>query len=122
MMNNEAMAKIPLSTGSSPMLFHIPPGFGMLKDYEMSLKRRIKNHPDRPPRRKPGDGYTIVGALAGLVIGGIVGLYTDNIWFFIVLIIGGGIGGAYLAPYLRSLVKKLKQPKDKDKEPEGPIK
>ncbi len=91
-----------------------------MRDYEMQLRHRIKNHPDRPPRRKPGDGYVLIGAAAGLIIGGIAGSYTGNIWFFIFLIIGGGIGGAYLVPYLRSLVKKLKQPKD-DK-PQGPFK
>ncbi len=108
------------SHGNSLMLFQVPPGFGMLRDYEMSLKHRINNHPDRPPRRKPGDGYALIGAAAGLIIGGIAGSYTGNIWFFIFLIIGGGIGGAYLVPYLRSLVKKLKQPKDG--KPQGPFK
>ncbi len=113
------MIKIPVNMGNSQMLFHIPTGFGHLKDYEMSLKRRAKNHPDRPPGRKPSDGYVILGALAGLIVGGIVGIYTGNIWLFIGLIIVGGIGGTYLASYVRYLVGKLKKPEDT--KPQGPI-
>ncbi len=124
-MGNELMIKIPVYAGNSPMLFQVPPDFGQLKDYEMSLSRRVKNHPDRPPKRKPGDGYTIIGAAAGLIIGGIVGNYIGNIFLFVGLIIVGGIVGTYLAPYVRSLVRKLKKPggeKPPDKQPQGPIK
>ncbi len=119
-MGNEVMIKIPVYTGNSPMLFHIPPDFGQLKDYEMSLSRRVKNHPDRPPGRKPGDGYTILAAAAGLIIGGIVGKLTGNIFIFIGLIIFGGIAGTFLAPYVRSLIRKLKKPGNE--KPQGPIK
>jgi len=111
--------------GSSWMAFRGQMPDMRMRDYEMQLKNRAGNHPDRPPRRRPGDGYTIIGFVLGMIVGGFIGNLTGNIWLFIGLIIGGGIAGTSLGSYVHTRIKKQKQAKreaEKESEQSGPFK
>ena len=102
----------------SPMFFHMPPDL-RLKEYEILLKSRNKNDKDRPPSRRPGDGYRIGGALAGVLIGGFLARNSGNALLIVGGIVIGGIIGTILASFVLVLIKKLKQPKEN--RPQGPF-
>jgi uncharacterized membrane protein len=60
------------------------------------------------PKRKMGDIWTIVGALAGMIAGGLLG-YLVNPVIAVLGIVGGGIVGALIGSMVTSLTRKRKK-------------
>lgn len=103
----------------SVMRYHMgPPDF---RSRELEFELGQKN-PDGPPKRRPGDSYTVVGLLLGLLVGVIVGLNSHNLLLFIGFTLGGGILGAVLGSYVQPLINRLRSRQKKNpEEQQGPF-
>ena len=58
---------------------------------EMRVKNTYRD--GKPQKPKPGDKYILIGAIVGMIIGGVLG-YSVNLFVCIIGIIAGGIIGA----------------------------
>ena len=119
-----ALPLVPVTDSLSYVLaWQMPMGTDpRITELEHQLKRQNPKHPDRPPRRCPGDGYTILGAIAGLIAGFILGGNSNSLLMFIVFFIGGGIVGTILGSFVRPLINRLKQSRTKkSEEQQGPF-
>jgi outer membrane lipoprotein SlyB len=93
---------------------------------EMKLRYGGESDPERPPNPEPGDKYITLGAIVGLVVGGVAGAFIGGSFSFLGGIIGasvGIIGGGILGVQIGRLVKKRRQQAedDKGKRPSTPI-
>ena len=79
-----------------------------LTNKEIELRFKGKKEPDRPPGRKPGDNYIILGFVIGLIAGGALGSFFNFLVF-------GAIGGGILGAYIPSLVKKYRRHRESRK-------
>ena len=120
-----AIPPVPAAASASILMAwnSMPPDFrGKELEMELKYRNRNRNDPDRPPRRRPGDGYTILGAIAGLIAGFILGGNSNSLLMFIVFFIGGGIVGTILGSFVRPLINRLKQSRTKkSEEQQGPF-
>ncbi len=62
----------------------------------------------RPPKRKPGDNYVVVGAAVGMIVGGILG-FMVSLFVGALGIVAGGITGAVVGSLFWSLLRKGKK-------------
>ena len=69
----------------------------------------MKDEGNKAPPRRPGDKYTIAGALVGIIVGIIIAGISRRPWVFIVAPIGGGIAGAVLGSLAGNLIKKFRE-------------
>ncbi len=94
-----------------------PDGFPNPSDYAANeLKFQLDRNwgpdhdPAKPPIKRRGDGYVIVGSLLGLVAGGalgyLVGLWLDRLLLAVPVIVIGGIVGALLGDRTRKRMLK----------------
>ena len=68
-----------------------------------------QHDPEKPPKWTPGDSYIVLGAIVGLIAGGVLGAIGGNHYFglagafigFIVGIITGGFIGASVGSLIR---------------------
>jgi uncharacterized membrane protein len=68
-----------------------------------------QHDPEKPPKWTPGDSYIVLGAIVGLIAGGVMGAIGGNHYFglagafigFIVGIITGGFIGASVGSLIR---------------------
>ena len=97
--------------------------FTRQKETEMKMKMRYggKKDPEKPPEPEEGDQYIVIGAIAGLVVGGIVCAVIGGYCFgfgggiigALVGIIGGGIIGAQIGKRIKNRRQKEKASKPK---------
>jgi hypothetical protein len=59
--------------GNSPAFFWGDPN-ERLRVYETERIYRSQHDPEKPPKWTPGDSYIVIGAIAGLIAGGVVEL------------------------------------------------
>jgi len=87
-------------------------------DAEMTQRYKNSNGPNGGRRRKSGDVYTIICAIAGAAIGGLVGGFFSSI-----AILGGIIAGGILGAVIYNLVKNqpFKKKKEKEEPPQSPF-
>jgi hypothetical protein len=77
--------------------------------YETERRYRSEHEPEKPPKWTPGDSRIALGAIIGLIAGGVLGAIAGNHYFglagvftgFIVGIIAGGIIGASIGSLIR---------------------
>ena len=82
---------------------YFPPDENRLRD---NAERMQQN---KAPPRRPGDGYTIAGALVGIIAGIVVAVIIGGLpWVFIVCAIGGGIAGTLLGSLVGTLITKYR--------------
>ena len=92
--------------GNSVVRFYHLPGQvdDVLTRAQMERQYGSESDPEKPPRRKPGDRYIIVGAVVGLVAGGGLGSFGGLFAIF-----GGGIVGALIGSLIGNLVRKRRK-------------
>ncbi|MFC2020778.1 glycine zipper domain-containing protein [Chloroflexota bacterium] len=92
-----------MSINSNMQLYvNLPPDEGMIRG-EMEYRKEMGN---KAPRRKPGDGYSILGALAGAIIGAILGSRTGNPFGPVIGLIVGGIAGIWIGSQVGNYITK----------------
>ncbi len=77
--------------------------------YETERRYRSEHDPEKPPKWSPGDTHIVIGTIAGLIAGGVLGAIGGNHYFslggaflgLIVGIIAGGIIGASIGSFIR---------------------
>ena len=82
--------------------------------YELETMYKYGKHdPAKPPRRERGDIYIILGALVGMIIGGVVAAIVSYryLGFTLIFLITGGsaIGGGIIGATIGSFVKKWRR-------------
>ena len=101
-----------------------PEAFKRAHEAEMMLRLRSKHDPGRPPRRKRGDKFILIGAILGVFIGGAAGAIVFSHYFgsagLVVGLVGGVIVGGTIGATVGDLIKK-RRGKQKKVEP-GPLK
>jgi len=71
------------------MKYYIPPDENQLRGQALYMKEQH----DKAPRRRPGDRFTLFGALVGVIVGVWLGVRTlMPLWIVLGLIIGGAAG------------------------------
>ena len=81
---------------------YFPPDENRLRD---NAERMQQN---KAPPRRPGDGYAIAGALVGFIVGIIIASLIGIPWVFIAGAIGGGIVGTLLGSLVGTLITKYR--------------
>ena len=95
------------------------------KELEASMKLRLRSEgldPEGPPRRERGDIYIILGALVGMIIGGVLAAvisyhYLGFVGIFLITggcAIGGGIIGATIGNFIKKWRYKVREKKYSD--------
>lgn len=87
----------------------LDPGEMMKKVVELELLQQYKSgdDPEKPPPKERGDKYYALGALIGVIVGGIIGDMLSRFGGLILFdIIGGGVVGGFLGIFAGSLMKK----------------
>ena len=92
------------------LLFH-PDQFDP-RDRELELQYRSEHDPERPPKWKPGDKYTVIGVLVGVILGGALVAIGDRYFGFTNFffgIAGGTIIGGIIGATVGDLIRKHRQ-------------
>ncbi|MFC1920593.1 hypothetical protein ACFLYQ_02580 [Chloroflexota bacterium] len=86
---------------------------------ELQIQHRGKKDPDKPPGKKRGDKYVIIGAVVFCIIGGFIGSFFG---FFTTAggLIIGGILGTYAGDALKKYILKRRIKKEESSQiPKG---
>ena len=106
---------------NSPSFFQLHDPSSRHKEFELDMKMRYGtgNDPERPPTPQAGDKYITIGAIAGLIIGGTLGVifggYCFNFLGGAIGLIGGLIIGGIIGAKIGNIIKNRKQKKRTNK-------
>ena len=81
------------------------PGWRGREVYALMKYGRRDDWDDRPQRRKPEDKFVMIGAVVGMVTGGVVG-FMINPSLGILGIVGGGVIGALIGSFIGFLMRR----------------
>ena len=85
---------------------YFPPDENRLRDHAERMQQ------NKAPPRRPGDGYTVAGALIGMIAGIMIAGFFGMPWVYIVGAIGGGIAGTLLGSLVGTLITKYRSSRD----------
>ena len=75
---------------------------------------RIIEQGEKAPRRRPGDRFTLFGAIVGIILGIVGGIASRNFILILVCAVGGGIMGAIIGSLIGRYVIKRQRSKTKN--------
>ncbi len=73
---------------------------------QLLLKYGSKHDPERPPEKKLGDRYIMIGVIAGMIVGTAVGARISGLYGSFVGVIVGGIIGLIAGSVIKKWVAK----------------
>ncbi|UCC17742.1 MAG: hypothetical protein JSU58_04100 [Dehalococcoidales bacterium] len=101
------------SNGSTAMTLGDPFAFKTATDSELRIQNRNSNDPEQGPPPEPGDSYLFIASIAGIILGGGVGVVVAiNLAGARAIFIGlitGCIAGGFIGAYFGSYLKKRKR-------------
>ena len=71
----------------------------------MEKKLGVEDDPEKPPVKQPGDAYLAAGALAGLAVGGAVGIGLRVLTGLYILVFAGAVGGGLAGLFVGGRMK-----------------
>ena len=75
--------------------------------------RREDNWGPKPPKRRAGDMFIVVGSIVGMVIGGVVGLLLNIVMALIALVVAG-VAGAFVGSMVESSIRRRRKARAED--------
>ena len=91
----------------TPAFAYIPPDENALR----GQIERIIEQGEKAPRRRPGDRFTLFGAILGIIIGIVAGIFSRNFILILLYAVGGGILGAVIGSFIGRYVVKRRRSK-----------
>ncbi len=98
------------SFSSNIRLFMPPDAFRTESEQELQMQLRVENDPERPPKKKPGDGRIFKGLRLGLVIGGGMGTALSYLFGFsnpVTALALGAVAGGVVGTLVVRRVKRI---------------
>ncbi len=77
--------------------------------YDLRLRLKNEGDPEEPPPARPGDGWVMLGLIAGMIVGAAGGGLAGSVYHVSVLatILGGVLVGALVGTLLGDRIRKL---------------
>jgi len=73
----------------------------------------IKEQGNKAPRRRPGDRFTLFGALVGIIVGILLSWRTGNLFIIVACAVVGGIIGTLIGTLIGSAIIKRQKSREK---------
>ncbi|MBN2077169.1 MAG: hypothetical protein JW762_16610 [Dehalococcoidales bacterium] len=94
--------------------FHTDPwAYKTVVDGELRIQNRDSKDPEQGPPPEPGDSYLFIASIAGIILGGglgvVIAITLAGIRAIVIGLIAGCIAGGIIGAYIGSYLKKRKR-------------